>query len=115
MTTLSSGTDGTLGAGITGGHVHVDFGSQHVATSFDVDHEGLIAVQTSGNFRGGTTAFETSGSAIGAGCSGGCAASADGFLAGPGTTPSRAGVSFQIDQAQRSIVGVGGFSLQAQP
>ncbi|MGE0484520.1 MAG: FecR domain-containing protein [Gammaproteobacteria bacterium] len=115
MTTASSGTDGSLGAGVVGGHVHVDFGSQHVATSFDVDHQGLIAVQTSGFFRGGTAAFETAGNAIGAGCTAGCAASADGFLAGAGATPTRAGLSFQIEQQQRSIIGVGGFSLQAQP
>ena len=115
MTTSTSGTDGSLGAGVVGGHVHVDFGSQQVATSFDVDHQGLIGIQTSGYFRGDTAAFETSGNATGAGCSGGCAASADGFLAGSGTTPSRAGLSFQIEQQQRSVVGVGGFSLQAQP
>jgi hypothetical protein len=115
MATSSTGTDGSIGRGIVAGHAHVFFGINEVSSEFMVDHEGLIEVHTNGFFDAGGPSFVTTGSATGAGCSPHCSASADGFLAGQASTPERLGLAYQIEQATRSIVGVGGFSHSPSP
>lgn len=108
--TASTGTDSSLGRGLVGGRIDVDFGLQNASSRLRIDHGGRIDIETHGEFRSGHAAFDTAGNATGSGCRGGCEASVDGFLAGPGAIPNRAGVSYQVEQARRSIVGVGGFS-----
>lgn len=115
MATSSTGTDGSIGRGITAGHVQVAFGINEVNSQFTVDHDGQMTISTSGLFIDGGPDFSTSGVGTGVGCESHCTVNADGFLAGQAAIPERLGLSYEIEQMQRSIVGVGGFSHTPAP
>lgn len=107
--TASTGTDGSLGNGITGGTIDVNFGSHLVETDLTIDHGGAIAVQSSGSLNDAGD-FATHGSATGAGCGSACAAQVNGFLAGQAAVPERIGAGVLVEQLDRDIVTVGGFT-----
>lgn len=111
LATSSTGTDGSIGQGIASGQVSVGFGTNLVSTNFDVVHGGTLSVSTVGPLYRPEGDFETSGFASGTGCSPSCAAYADGFVSGSQSTPERVGLGYLIEQANRDIVGVGGFRL----
>lgn len=117
MATSSTGTDGSIGKGLTAGRVDVSFGTGAVDTNLTIDHEGLINVHSSGDLNGDGPSFDTDdGFASGAGCKPSCEVTVDGFVAGPkGGSPDRVGLSYEILQDQRGIVGVGGFSRIGAP
>lgn len=114
LATPSTDSSNFIGEGITAGQISVNFGTQEVAASIQVAHNGTYAVSTSGflNFSN-PELFGTSGIATGPACSSSCAASVEGFLSGnTGGMPDRLGAAYEIHTGDRTgINGVGGFNL----
>ena len=114
LATPSTGADGSIGKGVTGGHLDVDFGQDSVALDMSVEHGGAYAVRARGGFVGdrqgpGEIDFDDE-RAFGPNCSaGGCGADIRGFLSGKGAVPSHAGVAYTINSPP-AIAGVAGFS-----
>ncbi|MCZ6892420.1 MAG: hypothetical protein O7H40_00035, partial [Gammaproteobacteria bacterium] len=104
--------DGTIGQGIVSGSVMINFagGPNSVTTDFFVEHGGTIHVTGMGQLdtNPGVGDFQIEAGCANATCD---LAAVDGFLAGPGTPPERVGLAYEIEQANRGIVGTGGFNL----
>ena len=113
LATSSTSSDGSIGFGITGGNVTVDFGAQFVTANFQINHAGTYDIQSAGFLGFGEASFNTSGAATGPGCAVACSAATDRFLSGSGAIPTRAGLAYEVvTDANIGITGVGGFNLQ---
>lgn len=111
--TPSTGDDGTLGKGVTGGRITADFGGRAADLNMTVVHGSTYAVEAN-------LEIDDHGSLNGsAHCGSGGASCADanvaGFLSGQGpNAPPSAGVSYEIDRDPMNdrdeITGVAGFA-----
>lgn len=103
--TPSTDLSGSVGSGITGGTVFVNFASNYASVNFDVSHNGNYYVSGSSQLGGSTrTSFGTDyGGYFSANST--LPARVNGFLVGSGS-PTGAGLSYTINN---NIVGVGAF------
>lgn len=111
--TASSDQYGTIGSGITSGTLTANFNLNSVGASFAVEHNGIHNVSATMPLSNNRASFSSNN--IGGSASAGMSnAVVSGFFAGSNTDsgPSRAGISYEIQQPGNSIVGVGAFGIQ---
>ncbi len=111
--TASTDESGMVGSGITSGSLTANFNMNTVDANLMVNHGGaynLLATMPLSNNRASFSSDNPGGFAS----AGAYTAKVGGFFAGSNTAngPSRAGVSYEIQQPGNSIVGVGAFGIQ---
>lgn len=111
--TASSDQSGVTGGGIASGSLMANFNSNYVDANFTVNHGGAHAVTAHMPLANNRASFSSNN--LGGSASAGMhSAVVGGFFAGQSTAsgPSRAGISYEIQQPGNSIVGVGAFGIQ---